>query len=66
MSFIHRMLDSSFETYEGQPLLVLRKAKGVSFDDILNDGSWSKDKTRMLEEEYLSIARNASKSTAPL
>mmetsp|Transcript_46760 Transcript_46760/g.99238 ORF Transcript_46760/g.99238 Transcript_46760/m.99238 type:complete len:436 (+) Transcript_46760:87-1394(+) len=66
MSFIHRMLDSSFETHEGQPLLVLRKAKGVSFDDVLNDGSWSKDKTRMLEEEYLSIARNASKSTAPL
>ena len=43
MFSISRMLQCSFEAKEGQPLLILRKVKDMTFNDVLIEGVWSKD-----------------------
>ena len=58
MGTMARMLQCSFETNEGQPLLILRKLGNVTFDTILTEGKWTSDKTEFIEKEY----HNQSKS----
>ena len=39
-------------------LLILRKAKDMAFEDVLEEGCWSKEKKQMLEEEYYKLPIN--------
>ena len=58
MKTLSRMLNCSFQTNEGQPLLILRKSGNMTFDEVLLEGDWTADKARKYEEEYLVAAKN--------
>ena len=58
LSTLFRMINCSFKTNEGQPLLILRKSDNMTFDDVMLEGDWPAEKRKRIEREYLDMNVN--------
>lgn len=61
LTSIARMIKCSILLGENQPLLILRKVEGMTFDNVLSeDENWTETKALVYEEEYRAIQQNVT------